>query len=54
MSDLSSDLGRAAFDHAADLQRQLDRLELEVAALALVGLALGVGLMILALRQAQE
>jgi len=41
-----SDLGQAAFDHAAKLQQQLDRLELELGMLAIAGLALGIAVML--------
>jgi hypothetical protein len=45
-----SDLGQAAFDHAAKLQQQMDRLELELGLLALTGMALGLAVMILGWR----
>jgi hypothetical protein len=45
-----SDLGRAAFDHAAELQQKLDRLELELGALAIGGLALALAVAILTWR----
>lgn len=42
-----SDLGQAAFDHAAKLQQQIDRLELELGLLALNALALALAVAIL-------
>ena len=49
-----SDLGTAAFDHAAKLQTRLDRLELELGLVTLAVLALAVGSMILAWRLWQQ
>jgi hypothetical protein len=42
-----SDLGRAAFDHVAKLQSQLDDLQLQVGMVAVAGIALGLAVMLL-------